>query len=64
MGKNVIPIRRRKGATDTEKAASRGSRIMVRVGKQRYAIDIAAERKPRVQQMERKFLRLRQPATL
>jgi hypothetical protein len=63
--------------TDSEKAASRGSRIIVRVGRQRYAIDIsfattvlatetdpAAERPPRVPQMETKFLRLRQPATL
>jgi hypothetical protein len=64
MGKNVIPFRRRKGATDSEKAATGGSRIMVRVGKQRYVIDIAAERKPRVQQVETKFLRLRHPATL
>jgi hypothetical protein len=74
MGNNVIPFRRRKGATDSEKAASGGSRIMVRVGRQRYAIDIsctatalaaeadpAAERPP---QVETKFLRLRQPAKL
>jgi hypothetical protein len=77
MGKDVIPFRRRKGATDFEKAASRGSRIIVRVGRQRNAIDIscaattlaaetdpAAERQPRVLQMETKFLRLRQPARL
>jgi hypothetical protein len=77
MGNNVIPFRHRKGATDSEKAASRGSRIIVRVGRQRYAIDIscaatalaaetdpAAERQPRVLQVETKFLRLRQPATL
>jgi len=77
MGKNVIPFRRRKGATDSEKAASRGSRIIVRVGRQRYAIDMscatttlaaetdpATERQPRVQQVETKFLRLRQPAML
>jgi hypothetical protein len=64
MGKNVITFRRRKGATDSEEAASRGSRIMVRVGRQRYAIDMscaatalaaetdpAAERQPRVQDM-------------
>jgi hypothetical protein len=43
MGKNVIPFRRRKGATDSEKAASRGSRIMVRVGKQHYAFDIKCQ---------------------
>ena len=66
MGKNVIPFRRRKGATDSEKAASHGSRIMVRVGRRRYSIDIscaaapaaetdpAAESKPRVPQMETK----------
>jgi hypothetical protein len=66
-----------KPETDSEKAASRGSRIMVRVGRQRYAIDIScaatalaaetdpvAERPPRVPQVETKFLRLRQPATL
>jgi hypothetical protein len=41
MGKNVIPFRRRKGATDSERAASRGSRIIVRVGRQRYAIDMS-----------------------
>jgi hypothetical protein len=77
MGKNVIQFRRREGATDSEKAASGGSRIIVRVGRQRYAIDIsctatalaaeadpAAERPPRVPQMETKFLRLRQPARL
>jgi hypothetical protein len=77
MGKNVIPFRRRKGATDSEKAASRGSRIIVRVGRQRYAIDMscatptlaaetdsAAERQPRVLQVETKFLRLPQPARL
>ena len=77
MGNNVIPFRRRKGATDSEKAASRGSRIIVRVGRQRYANDIscvatalaaktvpAAERPPRVPQVETKFLRLRQPARL
>ena len=77
MGNNVIPFRRRKGATDSEKAASGGSRIIVRVGRQRYAIDIscaatalaaetdpAAERPPRVPQVETKFLRLRQPARL
>jgi hypothetical protein len=64
MGKNVIQFRRRKGATDSEKAASSGSQIMVRVGKQRYAINLAAERKPLVRQVETKFLRLRQPATL
>jgi hypothetical protein len=77
MGKNVIPFRRRKGATDSEKVASRGSRIIVRVGRQRYAIDIscaatalaaetdqAAERPPRVPQVETNFLRLRQPARL
>jgi hypothetical protein len=77
MGKNVIPFRRRKGATDSEKVASGGSRIIVRLGRQRYAIDMscaatalaaetdpAAERQPRVQQVETKFVRLRQPATL
>jgi hypothetical protein len=77
MGKNVIPFRRRKGATDSKKAASRGSRIIVRVGRQRYAIDMscatttlaaetdpAAERQPQVLQVETKFLRLRHPATL
>ena len=73
MGKNVIPFRRRKGATDSENAASRGSRIIVRVGRQRYAIDVscaatalAAETDPaaeRHQRVETKFLRLRQPAT-
>jgi hypothetical protein len=75
MGNNVIPFRRREGATDSEKAASGGSRIMVQVGRQRYAIhiscaatalaaeaDLAAERPPRVPQVETKFLRLRQPA--
>jgi hypothetical protein len=73
MGKNVIPFRRRKGATDSEKTASRGSRIIVRVGRQRYAIDMscaatalaaetdpAAERQPRVLQVGTKFLRLLQ----
>jgi hypothetical protein len=77
MGKNVIPFPRRKGATDSEKAASRGSRIIVRVGRQRYAIDMscaatalatetdpAAERQPRVLKVETKFLRLRQSAKL
>ena len=76
MGKDVIPFRRRKGATNSEKVASRGSRIIVRLGRQRYAIDIrceaaalaaetdpAAERQPRVPQVETKVLRLRQPAT-
>ena len=76
MGKNVIPFRRRKGVTDSEKASC-CSRIMVRVGRQRYAIDMscaatalaaetdpAAERQPRVLQVETKFLRLRRPATL
>jgi hypothetical protein len=41
VGKNVIPFRRRKGARDSEKVASRGSRIIVRVGRRRYAIDIS-----------------------
>ena len=57
--------------------ASRGSRIIVRVGRQRYAIDLscaatalagetdpAAERPLRVLQVETKFLRLRRPAML
>ena len=76
MGKDVIPFRRRKGATNSEKVASRGSRIIVRLGRQRYAIDIrceaaalaaetdpAAERQPRVLEVETKFIRLHQPAT-
>ena len=74
MGKSVIPFRRRKGAPDSHKAGSSGSRIIVRVGRQRYAIDMscaatalatetdpAAESQPRVLQVETKFLRLRQP---
>ena len=77
MDKNVIPFQRRKGATDSEKAASLGSRIIVRVGKQRYANDMscaaipltpetdpATEFQHRVQRVETKFLRLRQPAML
>ena len=43
MGKNVIVFPHRKSAADSEKAASRGSRIIVRVGKQRYALDIGCQ---------------------
>jgi hypothetical protein len=66
MGKNVIPFRRRKGATDSEKAASRGSRIIVRLGRQRYAIDmscaaraLAAETDPRLRSASLEFSRWR-----
>ena len=71
MGKNAIPFQRHKGATDSEKAASRGSRIIVRVGRQSYAIDkscaatvLAAETDPAAERVETKFLRLRQSASL
>ena len=66
MGKNVIVFPHRKGATDSEKAASRGSRIIVRVGKQRYALDIGCQAtvlppEPATRLIETKFLRLRKP---
>ena len=77
MGKSVIPFRRRKGAPDSHKAGSSGSRIIVRVGRQRYAIDMScaatalatetdpgAESQPRVLQVETKFLRLFKPVAL
>ena len=71
MGKNVIVFPHRKGTTDSAKAASRGSRIIVRVGKQRYELDITCqasvlppEPKPTSRLIETKFLRLGKPAAL
>jgi hypothetical protein len=68
MGKNVIPFQSRKASTDSEKAASPGSRIIVRVGRQRYALDITCqagvlppEPEPASRLVETKFLRLRKP---
>jgi hypothetical protein len=64
MGKNVIQFLRRKGATDSEEAASGSSRIMVRVGKQLYALDITCkasvlppEPEPATRLIETEFLR-------
>ena len=68
LGKKATPFQRRKGATDSEKTGSRGSQIIVRVGRQRTVLaaetDPATERPPGVLQVETKFLRLRQPAAL
>jgi len=71
MGKNVLVFPHRKSATDSEKAASRGSRIIVRVGKQRYSLDITCqasvlppEPEPASRLIETKFLRLRKPVAL
>jgi hypothetical protein len=80
MGKKVIPFPRKNASdSDSAKAASSSSRILLRVGRQRYAVDIACtarplapqedptaelKRHPEAPQVETKFLRLRQPAAL
>src|ERR1700730_7030601 len=80
MGKKVIPFPRKNASdSDSAKAARSSSRILLRVGRQRYAVDIACtamplapqedptaelKRRPDVLEVETKFLRLRQPAAL
>jgi len=68
MIKNVVPLPPRR-ATPTKTVS--GQRVVIRLGKQRYALDITCqasvlppELEPASRLIETKFLRLRQPATL
>ena len=69
MPKKVVPLPRR--PTPTKTIPEQQPRVAIRLGKQRYALDITCqasilppEPEPARRLIETKFLRLRQPATL
>ena len=68
MGKNVVPFPGRKKAPCSTDRASVSYRITVRVGRQRYAIDMSCSTTALSPEpapiIETKYLRLRQPVML
>ena len=78
MGKNVTPFAGRQRPSEIPKATRTDSRILLRVGRQRYALDINCSATPRPPEpdstagrnsrrgevVETKFLRLRNPPKL
>ena len=70
MAKKVVPLPPRR-ATPAKTISERQSRVAIRLGKQRYALDIKCpasvllpEPEPASRLVETKFLRLRKPVAL